>query len=69
MQINLEEYGVDWAGPLADWDSDDDVHVPEIILENFSELDSLLLHLHVDPLVPCDDYGVNLYLRTLNFVV
>lgn len=60
------KYGVDWAGLLANCDSDDDVHVPEIII---SELDSLLLHLHVEPLVPCDDYGVNLYLRALNFVV
>ncbi|XP_066935261.1 uncharacterized protein [Clytia hemisphaerica] len=61
----LEYYGIDWEGPATSKRSEINLMAPECPLPEhlITELESL-----VDPLSKSDDYGVDLYIRTLQFV-
>lgn len=65
----LQEYGIDWEGPLPDEaNCQDSVEVPEtrcpLNQEQFQELVST-----IDPLAPTCSYGIDIYLQTLAFTV
>ena len=39
------------------------------LVSQFSELEMEILRENVDPLTPCDDYGVELYLEVKDFLL
>lgn len=62
-------YGIDWEGPMAD-DHDmvaESITVPETT-NPLTEEQSQELLANIDPLKQCDNYGINIYLETLEFV-
>lgn len=59
-------YGLDWDGPLP-VDDPDHVTVPETVCP-LDHQDYLELCETVEVLSPSDNYGINLYLDTLDFV-
>ena len=56
---------MDWASPAADYDRDDEIHVPDTMISS-----DLAIHLmqQIDPVGSCDDYGICFYLQALNIV-
>ncbi|XP_052088233.1 uncharacterized protein LOC127734689 [Mytilus californianus] len=62
---DIENYGIDWAGPVPETDSNT-VTVPTIICP-ISEADFQQLRLEVNPLAELDGLGIGLYLRALAF--
>lgn len=69
FQINLESYGIDWDGPLAQEVGDDNhVEVPEtnwpLNMEQFQELRE-----SVNPLRQSVYHGVDCYLEVLQFIL
>lgn len=67
FQANSILYGIDWNGPLPD---DDDVEVVEVTstANPLSERDFIQLQSTVSPIDNSDCQGVDLYIRTLEFV-
>lgn len=62
-----EEFGIDWDGPLpSDLNSAVEVNPPDMPLsyESYEELCSTVF-----PLEECDDFGMDIYLRVVDFVV
>ena len=59
---------MDWTGPTSDEDDDEDAIVAPHTSCPISENDFTELKRPVDPLYACDDYGMGLYLSTLQFV-
>jgi len=59
---DVDEYGIDWNGPLPDNVDEGTIEVPE---SDLSLTEDLLqqLQLSVNPLQECDDFGLNLYLN------
>ena len=65
-----EEYGIDPEGPLpsAHLESTaNDISVPSSRLK-FSDVDLTALHQTVNPNAVSENYGIDLYERTLNFI-
>ena len=60
-----DSYGIDTEGPTPS--DEGNVVVPEISL-NVNEEDFSRLQQLVDPLAVCDDYGINLYQQTVEFI-
>ena len=60
FQVDVDDFGVDWTAPAPDYDSDEGVHVPDTLITSVR-----LMH-NIDPLAPCDDYGISFYLQALN---
>ena len=61
------QYGIDWEGPLAQGDSNEELVVPDIAnpLSNW-DFDDLLEH--VNPLAHDEGYGIDLYICACTFV-
>ena len=61
---------MDWTGPTScDDDCEDDAIVVPATTCPISENDFTELKQRVDPLCACDDYGMGLYLTTVQFVM
>ena len=61
-----EDYGIDWNGPLS-VDNDNIVTVPDTECPLFPEQFSIL-QATIDPLQSCEDFGVQIYIETREFV-
>ena len=63
----MASYGVDWNGPLPTDDDAERVVVPDISIklddEEYAELQET-----IDPKAFSTDYGIDLYLATMNFI-
>ena len=59
---------MDWTGPTFCEDDDEDAIVVPTTTCPISENDFTELKRRVDPLYACDDYGMGLYLSTVQFV-
>ena len=53
------DYGIDWDGPLADLDADNDVEVPEFAI-NLNSAQQHCLQVSIDPLSDDGNHGVTL---------
>ena len=67
MQEDTTLYGVDWNGPLPDAEEIDQVDVTET-MNPLQEYDYLQLQDTVSPISESDCFGVDLFLRVLEFV-
>ena len=67
MQEDTTLYGVDWNGPLPDAEEVDQVDVTET-MNPLQEHDYLQLQDMVSPISESDCFGVDLFLRVLEFV-
>ena len=72
FQEELDMYGIDWDGPLPSetWGSltsDNDVDVPQTDVD-FPLDQQLLLQENINPLGETENYGIDIYENTLNFV-
>jgi len=67
LQGEVEEFGVDWGGPVPYEDTDETICVPETPIP-LSRADMEKLQAIVSPLAPSVHYGIDLYERTLLFV-
>lgn len=68
LQEEIEHYGIDWDGPVAEQSElDQSVDVPELpnIISYQSEQELRQL---INPLQESDCYGLNIYMETLQFV-
>lgn len=63
----LQEYGIDWDGPVTPDKDTDRVHVPRIT-PCLSEQQVTELSHAVNPLEECEDLGISLYILTRTFV-
>ena len=68
MQINIENYGVDWDGPVpAEIGEDNHVEVPDttfpLNMEHFHELER-----RINPLRHSSHHGVDCYMDVLQFI-
>ena len=59
---------MDWSGSTSCEDDDEDAIVVPTTTSPISENDFTELKRRVDPLSACDDYGMGLYLSTVQFV-
>ena len=73
QQEDFQEYGIDWGGPLPDGEHDgppqsdgDLVDVPDTLLMDQQKLDVLMAE--INPSEQSDNYGIDLYLRTVVLV-
>ena len=60
-------YGVDWQGPVSQYEDVEHVEVPSIAV-NLTSQQLMELQQSVHPLEECDDLGVSLYIATRTFV-
>ena len=68
FQEEIDDYGIDWDGPLVDQaELDESVDVPELSDIISHEMERELRQL-VDPLRESDCYGLDIYMETLQFV-
>ena len=67
MQEEVASFGIDWNGPLP---TDEDVEIVQVVLTRnpLDEIDYTELQQTIDPCQFSPNYGVDLYLATLNFV-
>ncbi len=68
MQTQSSLYGVDWNGPLPDAEELQRVEVTTT-LNPLEERDYMQLKQMISPIGPSDCHGVDIYIRTLEFVV
>lgn len=69
LQGQIASYGIDWDAPLVAEESEyDTVEVP-VIPTPLTQQDHALLCSTVDPVSSNSDYGIDLYIATLSFVV
>ena len=61
------DYGIDWDGPLADLDADNDVEVPESAI-NLNAAQQHCLQVSIDPLSDDGNHGVTMYMSALRIV-
>ena len=68
MYQDWSRYGIDWEGPLAQGDSNEELVVPDVAnpLSN-RDFDDLLEH--VNPLAHDEGYGIDLYICACTFCV
>lgn len=68
VDVDISHYGIDWNAPLSTDDDIEAVEVPAtrnpLTLSEFAQLQQT-----IDPSLPTDDYGVNQYLMTVDFVL
>ena len=64
---NLNEYGVDWDGPINERAEDGGVVVPETVFP-LSEMELENLRRLIDPLSDSEYLGVDIYTRVLDYV-
>ena len=62
----LQSLGIDWSGPLSFSDNTVNVDPPEMPL---STQDYQELCIQVNPLEPSSEYGIELYIETVQFVL
>ena len=67
MQSESGLYGIDWNGPLPDAEELELVEVTNTI-NPLQERDFVQLQRVISPIGPSDCQGVDLYIRTLEFV-
>ena len=67
MQSASGLYGIDWNGPLPDAEELEQVQVTNTI-NPLQERDLVQLQSVISPIGPSDCQGVDLYIRTLEFV-
>ena len=67
LQEEVFAHGIDWDGPLP---TEDDVEAVEVIQTHnpLNDDDFMQLQLTVDPNQNSSNFGIDLYLDTLNFV-
>ena len=67
FQDEVEQYGLDWDGPLPESDSDEMIELPltecPLNLQETQELKQA-----IDPLRNSDCYGIDIFIQTLLFV-
>jgi hypothetical protein len=62
----LDEYGIDWDGP-SNFISEDDINIPETNSPlGSSDMDEL--NSFIQPLSHSNEYGIDLYQKTLQFI-
>ena len=62
-----EDYGIDPDGPTAGDEDQNGIVIPQTTLK-FSDADNILLSQSVDPLGPSQDFGIDLYERTVALI-
>lgn len=67
LQSEASLYGIDWNGPLPDAEELEQVEVINTV-NPLQERDFLQLQSVISPIGPSDCQGVDLYIRTLEFV-
>jgi hypothetical protein len=67
MQSESSLYGIDWNGPLPDAEELEQVEVTNTV-NPLQERDFVQLQGVISPIGPSDCQGVDLYIRTLEFV-
>ena len=63
----LVNYGIDWNGPLTSDEEVQSVTVPDTVIPSITDIYDVL-HENVDPLAYSRDYGIDLYLKALQYV-
>ena len=68
FQDEIDNYGIDWDGPVTDQEElDESVDVPELSVILSNEMEQELRQI-VDPLRESDCYGLDIYMETIQFV-
>jgi hypothetical protein len=67
LQTEAENFGIDWGGPVPVADLDTTVTIPETNCP-LTTSDMQALQSFVAPLAPSNEYGMDLYEQTLEFV-
>ena len=66
--MNVDEYGIDWEGPVpTEVDDDNIVEIPETNFPLTPQQHAVLFE-SVDALRPSEYHGVDIYLDTLTFL-
>ena len=66
--MNLFQYGIDWDGPLTDIDEAADMVEVEETLNPLRYIDYSELQATISPYTDSDCHGVDLYVKTPEFV-
>ena len=67
INVDENEYGVDWNGPVPEIQNGEYVNIPEI--HNILTAEQVrTLHQHVDPFMEDGNFGVNVYLLAVDVV-
>ena len=67
-QVNAQEYGIDWDGPLPQEDYEaDQIEVPDYNCP-LSEEQYRVLQDRISPLAVSSNHGIDLYIETLELV-
>lgn len=67
FQEDLAFYGIDWSGPIPNFDDVDSIEITET-RNPLEGQDFLHLQATISPLGPSECHGVDLYIQTLEFV-
>ena len=67
MQINPENFGINWEGPVTTEEESNHVEVPETMVP-LGENAWLELQQNIDPKRPSAYHGVDIYMEVLQFI-
>ena len=67
--LNVAQLGIDWDGPLPPTDCSDNTVYVDPPQQPLTPLDYQELSITINPLDPSSEYGIELYIETLQFVL
>ena len=67
--INIAQLGIDWDGPLPPTDCSENTVYVDPPQQPLTSLDYQELCATINPLDPSSEYGIELYVETLQFVL